>query len=1222
MIRIFIENRELDLPSNLTLDLTYEAIETSKPTATKNAFSKTIQIDGTPNNNDIFGNSFKLDRSIAEGTPRVGFKFDARQRVECSIYDNSDLVDKGYIQLNNIKLNKNKVTYEITFFGELGDFFYSLMYNKDGEELSLKDLYFSFEKEDGTTLSIEEENRLPLLQWDKNYIKKAWDNLTDNGIQDSDKVIDNIIPIPTYSGLYDDFDSNKVLVQNNLITDDEKVLLGNSYGEKPYSLIELPRDLSEWEAMNINARYQRYGIRFKKVLEAICDPRNNDGWTINLPMNKTRSYSKYDDYYNLAYLVMNRFDWDGEKEARGEDAVMLEDNVRLMGNNIEASTNIYDYGKTTLDFSEYVNPSFELSVQSDIRCLNDALGGTTDQYGVVSTPDKLYSSFMYESRKEFIPYGEYDEYYIWHKKWVKTYYCYWISDADGNRVTDVYACSSNFKDGKVDYDDEFKDFLLKTLDIDEEELKLKVVETYKDANNVDVGMTYYTHTPIKLRVKNANGGYKLCSKAVSIVKGVDETIKGWEENVTTEYIKLADYVYLAMDNFKAYVNPRIYLALSADGNFKYEGDISPTLTDTIVTKATLFGTSKTPFEYLIGWARIFGLRFIPSTERKTIDIVKRSDYYQDEVVDLNDRIDRGKEIQVCPTLCENKWLKMVLPTPETYATHLYEKRYNDTYGSYTYDTKYYFNKEENDVYEDTIFTNVIPYRLSSVYFNNAIVRDSFGGYEYKDINQVLNSKTIQLSIFDNDMNKTDIVRYGATAKYDIPRKYDSLPKFCCFDKDNGNVDDASNFFCFFNGIKEYEHNKLYINDNTDEMIEYNENPCYEISDNSVIMNKIPIFSKYYETDTYKISFDFSKPKVSFLDDESLWNDDICTLDLFWKSFITDMYEKDSKKVTLYTFLDGRPQDALRKFYHFDGSLWILIKIEGYDPSVHRPIKCTFTKVNSVDSYTSVEGNGSYRSKKKPIITKTFIEYTTTNGLPLSIAQFMFDATIVSNTYEDGKGIIEFDGEVTSINANAFKNASTIKDMTLPSSVTSIGNDAFNACSGMTSITLSDNITSIGDSAFINCRVLAYMNVPYKLESVGTNAFAMCRMLPKFSGISPVIKGGNRLIVIDDEVKGFASYGVTKMEIPEGVKAIGEGAMRGYLTLAEVILPSTMNKVDANAFYFCSALNKITCYAKTAPTIIGNPFASIAANGVLSVPQGSNYLSWLSQLPNGWMLNYI
>ena len=89
---------------------------------------------------------------------------------------------------------------------------------------------------------------------------------------------------------------------------------------------------------------------------------------------------------------------------------------------------------------------------------------------------------------------------------------------------------------------------------------------------------------------------------------------------------------------------------------------------------------------------------------------------------------------------------------------------------------------------------------------------------------------------------------------------------------------------------------------------------------------------------------------------------------------------------------------------------------------------------------------------------------------------VFGASIVSNEYVGGKGIITFDGEVTSIGYSAFYACSGLTSLDIPNSVTSIGISAFNGCSGLTSIDIPNSVTSIGSTAFGACRGLTSIKV--------------------------------------------------------------------------------------------------------------------------------------------------
>ena len=80
-----------------------------------------------------------------------------------------------------------------------------------------------------------------------------------------------------------------------------------------------------------------------------------------------------------------------------------------------------------------------------------------------------------------------------------------------------------------------------------------------------------------------------------------------------------------------------------------------------------------------------------------------------------------------------------------------------------------------------------------------------------------------------------------------------------------------------------------------------------------------------------------------------------------------------------------------------------------------------------------------------------IWYTSSTGnIVTPYATNVFGATIASNTYENGKGIMKFNGNVTEVGYYAFKECKKLTSINIPNSVTSIGEDAFYDCDALKS----------------------------------------------------------------------------------------------------------------------------------------------------------------------------
>ena len=85
-----------------------------------------------------------------------------------------------------------------------------------------------------------------------------------------------------------------------------------------------------------------------------------------------------------------------------------------------------------------------------------------------------------------------------------------------------------------------------------------------------------------------------------------------------------------------------------------------------------------------------------------------------------------------------------------------------------------------------------------------------------------------------------------------------------------------------------------------------------------------------------------------------------------------------------------------------------------------------------------------------------IWYTSSDGNVIGSAG-NFGANIINDEYNDGHGVITFDGPVTSIGNGAFDGCYSLTSITIPNSVTEIEDRVFLGCSALTSITFEGTI---------------------------------------------------------------------------------------------------------------------------------------------------------------------
>ena len=247
-----------------------------------------------------------------------------------------------------------------------------------------------------------------------------------------------------------------------------------------------------------------------------------------------------------------------------------------------------------------------------------------------------------------------------------------------------------------------------------------------------------------------------------------------------------------------------------------------------------------------------------------------------------------------------------------------------------------------------------------------------------------------------------------------------------------------------------------------------------------------------------------------------------------------------------------------------------------------------------------------------------IWYTSSDGEVVTPRQTdVFGANIESNVYENGKGVITFDGPVTTIGTSAFILCSSLESITIPEGVTRVEDKAFQRCTSLKSITIPEGVTSIGNYAFDHCSSLKSITIPDGVTSIGNYAFSYCSSLESITipeGVQSIgfgtFKSCSSLasVTLSDGVNSIgeeAFMGCSSLEsitIPEGVTSIGNSAFQECESLESIAIPDSVTSIGEFAFYGCSLLESITI--PDGVTSIGNSaFQECESLESIIIPEG-------------------
>ena len=906
-ISLYIADILVDLDEQSLILFNYTMEDLNNPTIVKNSYSQQITIKGTPNNNKLFGDIFRCDRSVTYNGGTTGTDFNPSRKTSFTIYNEmNEILESGYCKLDSVKKIRGEVEYQVSLFGGLGSFLYALSYDENGDKRSLASLDYLGTGNTDTELdfTIDAGNILrawDIDPWSDNEISDIWQVINFapayNGVPEGDFAADKALVVPSDVGLADTID-------NYTLRDG-------------YALVNLSQAYDEWAVKDLRSYLQRPVLSMRAFLEAIKKPMNNGGYNVNMPFLAKREFSAYKALWLTLPMIASTI-----KEKAGDLSLSF----------FSAPTSAEQIGTYIINGS--VQEGAKISANINLKLYYEVPDAVEDKLYLSADREVNNRTSLEKQSVIFLQMVAYaTNGTIVGGSRVKV-----IGSAWGNTspqdLANLCGYVPKYTKGDATYEPTFTSVY--------ELIKADTAYQLGKELNFAVeaqGVAYYALHVISYNItrKSVIGQ----QDQITAIKGGNSPLPYLYKNYMSEYAATNALIAQGeLANTIKYTKPDTFISGS------------------LISKSMLLSSSNTPADYLLSFCKIFGLHLLYDGNTKTITIVDRNDLYQDETIDLSKRVDISRDINIVPFTFTSKWYDMSLEDIGGAYSDEYLSKYGMKYGIQKINTGYDFNAETTELFDSNVFKNAVTILDKSKYYNTIKVSNSFRpsvfldqGHTYTLWDADGKSLDTDIPVIPYTASVSDLNEFGYPG-YDIglARKMEFR------DKDNKPIDGAG-VLVFWEGFNTYPY--FRVSDDIAAMDTLNDGkPCWLIQPGVASGVQIPIFQRYTYDGEWTIghSMDFGVPKEVNIP-HVYYEEDTTIYSKFWQKYIRDRYDTNTKIMRCRVNFGGIQvgQNLLRKFYYFDNSIWVLNKISNYSLTTYDPVECEFVQVQDKNNYL----NGQY-----------------------------------------------------------------------------------------------------------------------------------------------------------------------------------------------------------------------------------------------------------------------
>ena len=912
-ISLYIGDQLADISDQSFILFNYTRTDLTNPTAVKNGFTQQVTLPGTDNNNRIFGHIFRPDRrTVPSPSQSTGPAFDAITRTPFTIYsDTGEVLEEGYLKLDRVERKAGgPCSYVVTLYGGLGQFLYGITYDDQGEKLSLADLDFFG--------SGAPESELDFVI-DSSEVQDAWDELLiTEGSRTGVWSVLNFAPC--YNGIPQNFQANKGLLfvgaGGALPTYVEDKDYNTYYPDASgYVVVNLPQGHTEWECKDLRSYLQRPVVSVGAVLRALTLPRNANGWRVNIDDIDTAVEFSWQDLWLTLPLLPDL----GTYKQETGNAVLTADNTPQTGGLLlgEWSVSYLTPPPSGTEVAAHFN------VAPEFYATEDAGTYYAEVSKVVSGVRYYRCSFCFAQIVAYdnnnVPVGASDVSLFGSLPRSYANTVQGLAAAVG--YSPVYGGSTKLENGTV----------------------------IPNSSSFDLqGGGWYRGVNLQMDVTCANvAAYKLWIHPYYFTRS---------ENALNPYYytesTITDQTNLLMPLWEDYDTPRFptkaRIAEISPGSSATYSTGSNVRSGVRFTKRMLLSGTCSPGEFLVSFCRLFGLALDVDARQKVVTVLRRNSLYQNTVEDLTKRVDRDS-VQLRPVAMDAKWYEFSLETRGGEFATQYAQIQGRQYGIQRVNTGWGFDANTVKVLDGSVFKSCAAVLEHSKYWYTFTQGALYYPPVFLDTGATATYWDSAGTTYAVDCGGIPIAATKTSYNTNNPG-YDlaNQPRAQFHDAD-GKPMDGSGVLLLYLGQTALSYFKL--TDDVSAMDAILGGPCWLLDGGPGV--DVPLFSRYdiNASDEVALSLDLGMPAE--LDIPSITYPTGMTIyDKCWKAYLGDLFDRDTKVMTCKVDLRGFQvgPDLLRRFWFYDGAVWVLNKITNYSLTTWDLAECEFIQVQDTDNY--------------------------------------------------------------------------------------------------------------------------------------------------------------------------------------------------------------------------------------------------------------------------------